>query len=78
MELILIIGILVVISFIVLVKKIEKQKWESLFVDGALSIGLMFLFAGSFVGLAVATVAGLLLSIYFYFFEPKWLKNLFD
>ena len=73
-----ILGLLVATSFIILFKKIEKQKWNSLIVDALVSLGLMFLFAGSFIGLIVAVVAGLILSIYFYFFEPTWIKDLID
>ena len=72
----LILGGLVALSIIILIRKLEKHKWDSLIVDGIISIGLMLLFAHTFVGLAVSVIAGLILSIYFYYREPTWLKEL--
>jgi len=71
-EAILFLGIMVALSMIILLHKIKQRKWGSLFADGLITFFLMFLFAGSFVGLSTATIAGILLSIYFYFYEPKF------
>ena len=71
-EAILFLGIMVAFSMIILLHKIKQRKWSSLFADGLITFFLMFLFAGSFIGLSTATIAGILLSIYFYFYEPKF------
>jgi hypothetical protein len=67
----LIIGIAVFFNFMAVKYKLEKKRYA----DGVLDILLLaiitFLFAGSFGGLVVATIASALISISLYFFPPK-------
>jgi len=74
-EIIFLLGLLVALSMIILYYKLVQHKWASLTVDAFITFFLLLLFAGSFVGLSVATVAGILLSIYFYFKDPSEIFN---
>ena len=45
--------------------------WESLTIDGIITIGLVIVFGHTFTGLAISIVAGLLVSAILYFYEPE-------
>jgi hypothetical protein len=66
-----IIGLAVAFNFLIIKVKFERKRYA----DGTLDLFLLavisFLFAGSFGGLVVATVASALISIFLFFFPPK-------
>lgn len=66
-----IIAIAVAFNFLVIKYKFEKKR----FADGILDVSLLtiisFLFAGSFGGLVVATIASAIISVFLFFFPPK-------
>ena len=68
-------GILVAASVIVIIYKIEQRMYESAILDGILSFGLMAIFSGSYIGLSVSIVAGLVVSAYLYYFKPKFYER---
>lgn len=74
----MIIGIAVFFNFAIIKIKIEKKRLEDAAFDAAFLALISFLFAGSFGGLVVATCSSMLMSIYLYFFPPKFLpKDMF-
>lgn len=66
-----IIGFAVFFNFMVIKYKFEKKRYADATLDLILLATISFLFAGSFGGLVVATVASALISIYLIFFPPK-------
>jgi hypothetical protein len=66
-----IIAIAVFFNFAVIKYKIEKKRYADVTLDVTVLTILSFLFAGSFGGLVVATIASALMSIYLYFWPPK-------
>lgn len=66
-----IIGFAVFFNFMVIKYKFEKKRYADATLDLILLSTISFLFAGSFGGLVVATVASALISIYLIFFPPK-------
>jgi hypothetical protein len=66
-----IIGIAVAFNFLVIKYKFEKKRYADGVLDVVLLTIISFLFAGSFGGLVVATVASAIISIILYAFPPK-------
>ena len=69
-----IIGIAVAFNFLVIKVKLERKRWGDAILDISLLTIISFLFAGSFGGLVVATIASAIISIYLFFFPPKLTK----
>jgi len=67
----IIIGIAVAFNFLVIKVKFERKRYADGILDLALLTTISFLFAGSFGGLVVATVASALISIFLFVFPPK-------
>jgi len=67
----IIIGVAVAFNFLVIKYKFEKKRYADAILDVSLLAIVSFLFAGSFGGLVVATVASAIISILLYFFPPK-------
>ena len=67
----IIIGIAVAFNFLVIKVKFERKRYADGILDLALLTIISFLFAGSFGGLVVATVASALISIFLFVFPPK-------
>lgn len=67
----IIIGVAVAFNFLVIKYKFEKKRYADGTLDLLLLATISFLFAGSFGGLVVATVASAIISILLYFFPPK-------
>ena len=66
-----IIGIAVAFNFLVIKVKFERKRYADAILDVFLLTVISFLFAGSFGGLVVATVASAIISVYLYLFPPK-------
>ena len=66
-----IIGIAVAFNFLVIKYKLEKKRFADAALDIILLTVVSFLFAGSFGGLVVATVASAIISIVLFIFPPK-------
>jgi len=67
----IIIGLAVAFNFLVIKVKFERKRYADGILDLALLTIISFLFAGSFGGLVVATVASALISIFLFVFPPK-------
>jgi len=67
----IIIGIAVAFNFLVIKVKFERKRYADGILDLALLTIISFLFAGSFGGLVVATVASALISVFLFVFPPK-------
>lgn len=67
----LVIGIAVAFNFLVIKAKFEHNRYSDAALDLILLVIISFLFAGSFGGLVVATVASAIISVYLYFYPPK-------
>lgn len=72
------IGIAVAFNFLVIKAKFEHSRFADASLDLFLLFIISFLFAGSFGGLVVATIASAVISIYLYFFPPRLPKWDFD
>ena len=66
----LVIGVAVAFNFLVIKVKFEKRRVADATLDLFLLTVISFLFAGSFGGLVVATIASAIISIFLYFFPP--------
>lgn len=67
----LVIGIAVAFNFLVIKAKFETKRYADGILDVFLLTIISFLFAGSFGGLVVATIASAIISIFLYFYPPK-------
>lgn len=67
----LVIGIAVAFNFLVILAKFQASRTADATLDLTLLAIISFLFAGSFGGLVVATIASAVISIYLYFVPPK-------
>jgi len=67
----IIIGLAVAFNFLVIKVKFERKRYADGILDLTLLTIISFLFAGSFGGLVVATVASALISIFLFVFPPK-------
>jgi hypothetical protein len=65
------IGIAVAFNFLIIKVKFEKQRYADAILDLALLATISLLFAGSFGGLVVATIASAIVSLYLLVFPPK-------
>lgn len=68
----LIIGIAVAFNFLIIKTKFERKRYSDAILDLFLLTVISFLFAGSFGGLVVATVASAIISLYLLAFPPKF------
>jgi len=66
----LVIGVAVAFNFLIIKVKFEKRRLADATLDLLLLAVISFLFAGSFGGLVVATVASAIISVFLYFFPP--------
>lgn len=73
---ILIIGIVTAFNVLVIKWKLEKQRYEDAAFDFLLLLGLSFVFAGTYAGMAVATITSLIISIYFMMSPPLFITNI--
>ena len=71
----LILGVIVALNFIIIKKKLENKRYEDAIFDGGLLALITMIFAGSFGGLIVGTVASLLISIYLYAYPPTFFSG---
>jgi hypothetical protein len=67
----LVIGVAVAFNFLIIKVKFERKRYADGLLDVTLLTIISFLFAGSFGGLVVATVASALISLYLLIFPPK-------
>lgn len=65
------IGIAVAFNFMVIYFKLQRHRYADAILDVSLLAIISFLFAGSFGGLVVATVASAIISCVLFFFPPK-------
>jgi len=66
------IGTATSINLIVIKFKLEKQRYADAFLDGTLLGILTIVFGGSYAGLTTAVVASSIISLYLWFFPPKF------
>jgi len=66
----LVIGVAVAFNFLVIKAKFEHKRLADATLDLILLTVISLLFAGSFGGLVVATIASAIISIFLYFFPP--------
>ena len=71
----LILGIIVALNFIIIKMKLDRKRYEDALFDGALLGLITMVFAGSFAGLVVGTVASLLISLYLYASPPTFFSG---
>lgn len=71
----LILGLIVALNFIIIKMKLERKRYEDALFDGLLLALITFIFAGSFGGLIVGTVASLAISIYLYASPPTFFSG---
>ena len=67
----IIIGLAVSFNFLVIKVKFERNRYSDAILDLSLLAVISFMFAGSFGGLVVATVASFVISLFLLFFPPK-------
>lgn len=70
----LIMGIAAAFNFIVIYAKIQTERYADAFLDAFTLTALSYIFAGTLGGMQVATVASALVSIWLFFFPPKFLN----
>ena len=73
---ILIISVAVFLNFMLLVWKLNKERYADFTVDLITLIALSYLFSGTYIGMVVALVAGAMMSIYLALFPPQFMKEL--
>lgn len=66
-----VIGIAVAFNFLIIKHKFEKQRYADGTLDVILLAVISLLFAGSFGGLVVATIASAIISLFLLFYPPK-------
>ena len=76
---ILLAAVATAINFIFLKYKLEKKRYSDFITDIATMLVLGMLFAGTMGGLAIAMLAGFIISVYLWFRPPdtQWYKNMF-
>lgn len=67
----IVIGIAVAFNFLIIKYKFERSRYADATLDTALLVIISFLFAGSFGGLVVATVASATISLLLLIWPPK-------
>lgn len=72
----IIIGVAAAFNLIVVMMKFERKRYGDAFFDVSSLIILDVLFGGSYAGMVVATVASAIISIYLYYYPPKFLPNI--
>ena len=73
---ILIISVAVFLNFMLLVWKLNKERYADFAVDLATLIALSYLFSGTVSGMIIALIAGAMMSIYLAIFPPQFMKEL--
>lgn len=71
MELILM-AIATVFNFIILRLKYARERYEDLSIDVIVLVTLTWMFGGTMSGMVVAMIASMFMSIYLWFFPPKF------
>ena len=66
------IGIVTFLNLIVLKIKFEQDRIGDLTLDIAAILALNYMFGGTLMGMQIAMVASLLMSIYLYFYPPNF------
>ena len=74
MELI-ILSIIVVSNFILLKFKWEKARFLDFFTDVFVLLSLSYMFAGTASGMIIALTAGMMMSVYLWFYPPHLLND---
>lgn len=72
MGLVIAMGIVTFLNLIVLKIKFERGRTDDLVMDVAAIVVLNYFFAGTLTGMLVAMTASLCMSIYLWFFPPKF------
>ena len=73
----LMMAVATVLNFIFIKHKLEKERYADVLFDVAVLALLSALFAGTMGGMVIAMIASALMSIYLYFFPPRFLSNMF-
>ena len=69
---VLMMGIVTFFNLMILKHKFEKGRTDDLVIDIAALLALSYVFGGTITGLLVAMIASLCMSIYLWFFPPKF------
>jgi len=72
----LVIGLVTAINFIVIKIKSDRKRWEDAILDLSILALLAYVFGGSYGGLVVATTTSLVISIFFLFSPPAFIKKI--
>lgn len=72
---ILVIGVVSAINLIFIMKKLDLKRYEDAIVDIALFLFVLFIFAGTYSGMAVGMVASMIISIYLYINPPTFFSG---
>lgn len=71
----IIIGVVTAFNLLVIVKKVNKKRYEDAILDTFLFITVVVLFSGSYAGMVVAMIASLIVSLYLYKNPPQFFSN---
>ena len=71
----IVLGLVVALNFIIIKMKLDRGRVEDAIFDGALLGVITMLFAGSYAGLIVGTVASLFVSIYLLASPPTFFSG---
>lgn len=68
----IIIGVVTAFNLLVIIKKVNKKRFEDAILDSFLFVTVVVLFSGSYAGMVVAMIASLIISLYLYKNPPKF------
>lgn len=71
----IIIGVVTAFNLLVIVKKVNKKRYEDAILDTSLFVVVVLLFSGSYAGMVVSMIASLIVSIYLYRNPPTFFKK---
>ena len=72
----IIISLATAMNILIVKWKLEKGRYEDAILDGAILLGLAYVFQGSFGGLVVATISSAIISLYFIASPPVFMQGL--
>lgn len=76
MVLVLAMGIVTFFNLVILKIKFEQGRTADLALDIAALVALSYLFGNTLTGMLVAMIASMIMSIYLWFFPPKFLQGI--
>ena len=68
-------GVVTAFNLLVIVKKLNLNRYEDAILDVSLFVTVVFLFSGSYAGMVVAMIASLVVSIYLFKYPPHFFSK---